>query len=95
MSQNRYFKVAAGRVVIPPRGLLTGPGATHLRFGEGDVLELEAGKVDRFIRGRVRAGDLVEVKDPGPPPAAPKSKEPRPAGAAELDLAAGHRKKEG
>lgn len=74
MSKPRYFQVAAGRVVIPPRGLIAGPGATNMRFQGGETLELPAAKVDRFIRNRVAAGDLVELREPpaassSPPPA--------------------------
>ncbi len=96
MSKMRYFQVQPGRVVIPPQGLVAGPGATHLRFEAGETLELPTEKVDRFVRGRVRAGDLVEVEKASPPKA--KTSKPTPAPAADkpaLDLAAAHGKKEG
>lgn len=57
----RTYRVAPGRVVIPPKGLVAGPGATNLRFAAGETIEIPADKVDRFIRNRVRLGDLVEV----------------------------------
>lgn len=95
MSKLRFFEVQPGRTVIPPRGVVAGPGATNLRYDAGETIELPADKVDRYIRGRVRAGDLVEVKQPAPAPE-PKPKAPRPPpGDAALDLAAGHHKKEG
>lgn len=95
MSKLRYFQVQPGRVVIPPRGVVAGPGATNLRYEAGETLELPDEKVDRFIRGRVRAGDLVEVKQPAPA-REPKPKATRPPpGVPELDLAASHGKKEG
>jgi hypothetical protein len=83
----RYFQVAPptpgeARIVIPPKGILSGPGATHLRFQPGEVLEVPAERVGRFIRNRVAAGDLVELTavqaaavtpraEPAPAPAVP------------------------
>lgn len=63
----RTFRVAPGtdetgpRVIIPPKGLLTGPGARHLRLRSGETFELPADKVDRYIRNRIKLGDLIEV----------------------------------
>jgi hypothetical protein len=68
MSQQvRTFRVAPGRVVIPPKGLLCGPGGKPARFVAGAQFELAAAKVDRFIRNAVRSGDLVEVAPPPSP----------------------------
>lgn len=53
--------------------------------------------MDRFIRGRLAAGDLVEVAAPAAPAASPPQLEhvERPTrNASELDLAGGHKKKE-
>jgi hypothetical protein len=58
----RKYRVAEGRVCIPPKGILTGPGATAVRFNAGDEFELPAAAAkSRYIRGRVAAGDLVDV----------------------------------
>lgn len=63
MSTTRYFVVAPERAFIPPKGLMTGPGAKSRRFAAGELVELDAAKVDRFIRNRVRAGDIVEIDE--------------------------------
>lgn len=60
-TSTRKFKVAEGRVVVPPKSLLTAPGGKPARLEAGAELELPATSVNRFIRGRVRAGDLVEI----------------------------------
>ena len=59
-----------------PLELLAGPGAAHTRCNPGDIVKFDAERCrihDRFLRGRVRAGDLSEL-DPEPavstPPAA-------------------------
>jgi hypothetical protein len=74
--QMRTFRVAPGapgdgdRVVIPPKGLLTGPGARAARFRSGETFQLPAETAAcRFIRNRVRLGDLVEVTAPELAPA--------------------------
>lgn len=91
---NRTFTVAPGRVLTLPKALMAGPGATHARFAGGQSFELPAERVDRFIRSRLRAGDLIEgAVDASPDPApAPRTKT-----SPSLDLAAGAgtRKKEG
>lgn len=89
----RTFTVADGRTLTLPKGLLAGPGATNARYHGGETFELPASSVDRFIRGRLRAGDLTEGPAPAaaPPPAPLRAKTPIPA----FDLAAGHGKKEG
>ena len=60
--QTRYFVVEPDRVFIPPKGLLAGPGATSLTFRAGEVVEIPATKIDRFVRNRATAGDIREVK---------------------------------
>lgn len=72
---SRRFRAAPGATVILPRSVMTGPGVTNVTIkgrdvagrGEGDVdeFELEHDQVDRFIRQRVRSGDLIEL-DPAP-----------------------------
>lgn len=52
------YRVAPGREVVFPVGTLTGAGATTLVASAGDVVEVET---DRFVRCRVRAGDLIPV----------------------------------
>jgi hypothetical protein len=68
-------RAADGRVVVFPQGTLAGPGRTSFRLaGVGATAdgategELEV-NLDAFVRGRLRAGDLVEVEvelAPGP-----------------------------
>jgi hypothetical protein len=90
----RTFTVAPGRALTLPKALMAGPGATHARFTGGQSFELPAERVDRFVRGRLRAGDLIEGAVDAAPDPAPA---PRTKAAASLDLAAGvgARKKEG
>ena len=57
----RRFRVAEGRRVVFPRGVVVGPGATNLAYAGGELVDLPAGAVDRFVRNRIRLGDLVEV----------------------------------
>jgi hypothetical protein len=60
----RRFQVPAGRVVVLPVGLLPGPNATNTRLEPGAVVELDLDRIarhDRYVNGRVRAGDLVEL----------------------------------
>lgn len=47
-----------------PLGLLAAPGAEYHRGEPGSVVEIDAARCDdfdRFIRGRIRAGDLTEI----------------------------------
>lgn len=47
-----------------PLGLQAAPGGVHRRAVPGDVVEIDDDRCrehDRFLRGRVRAGDLVEI----------------------------------
>ncbi len=68
---NRRFTVASGRVLVLPRSIAAGPGATNMRFTEGATLELAPGQVDRFIRNRIALGDLVEQLPAARPPRLP------------------------
>jgi hypothetical protein len=52
-----------------PLELFAGPGSTYAMHEPGDLLELDAERCrvhDRFLRGRVRAGDLTEIEDEPP-----------------------------
>lgn len=60
MTKTRTFRVLQG-VLVVPQAVQAGPGATHLRLRAGEELTLPAAAVGRFIRGRIAAGDLVEV----------------------------------
>lgn len=47
-----------------PIGLLSAPGANYLMSKPGSTVEIDekrAAEFDRFLRGRVRAGDLTEI----------------------------------
>jgi hypothetical protein len=75
----RRFQVPAGRVVTLPVGLLPGPNATNVRLEPGAVVELELERIaghDRYVNGRLRAGDLVELKDGAPPAVVPPLEKP-------------------
>lgn len=92
---SRMFRVCEGRTVTLPQGLQAGPGATNVRLEEGAEFELQDAKCiefGRFIAGRERQGDMIEIKpedkraDAPPPkyvpsPDAPSSDSPdkRPA----------------
>jgi hypothetical protein len=55
-----------------PLELLSGPGATYARHCPGDEVDIDVERClnhDRFIRGRVLAGDMTEL-EPVPPAAA-------------------------
>jgi len=59
----RTFRVAPGRVVVLPRDVLAGPGATHARFVAGETFALPPERITRFVRRRLEVGDLVEVAE--------------------------------
>lgn len=71
MTKTRTFRVTRGLLIVP-QAVQAGPGATHLRLRAGEDLTIPAAAVGRFIRGRLIAGDLVEVL---PALAAPITKE--------------------
>ncbi len=61
----RYFKIATHLTV--PRSLLPGAGNTHKRPAPGEVIAIDdeaCARESRFINGRLRAGDMIEVKAP-------------------------------
>lgn len=68
MTKTRTFRVLQG-VLVVPQAVQAGPGATNLRLRVGQDLTLPAAAVGRFIRGRLAAGDLVEVLPALAPPA--------------------------
>ncbi len=58
----RYFRSIY--VLTLPQSLQVGPGATHVRVYPGENFALEEAKCtkeSRFVNGRLRAGDLVEI----------------------------------
>jgi hypothetical protein len=58
----RYFKLL--NPLTLPRTLSPGMGNTHKRPKAGDVVaisELACAKDSRFVRGRIRAKDMVEI----------------------------------
>lgn len=63
MTETRYFVVEPDRVFIPPKGLLSGPGGKPRRFAAGELVELPAASVNRFVRGRKAAGDIREIDE--------------------------------
>ncbi len=62
MTPLRYFK--STNTLTLPASLQVGAGASHVRLMPGEVVAFDSEKCraeSRFINGRVRAGDLVEV----------------------------------
>lgn len=73
------MRIRAIRVTTLPQDLAPGPGGTNLRMAPGDELDLDAARARanaRYLNGRIRAGDLVDVTAkgdsaaPAPQPAA-------------------------
>lgn len=58
----RTFIVQPGRSLALPTRYGTAPGGGGASFRAGDTIEIPAELVDRFVRNRVAAGDLVEAK---------------------------------
>jgi hypothetical protein len=57
-----------------PLELLAAPGAEYHRGEPGSIVEIDAERCkafDRFIRGRLRAGDLTEINQSAPQAATP------------------------
>lgn len=71
MAQVKRYRVADGREVALPRSIATAPTGENARYVGGDTFEIDLDKVDRFIRSRVKAGDLEEI-DISPLPVARK-----------------------
>lgn len=58
----KTFRVAPDRVVVMPKGIAPGPGGRAAMHKAGDVFSLTAEQAaSRYIRNRLRLGDLVEV----------------------------------
>lgn len=54
----------ARNMIVMPQGLITGPGATNMRLDPDQIVELTPDAIqrhERFVSGRVRAGDLEEL----------------------------------
>lgn len=70
----KTYLVQPGRTVTLPQGLRAGPGATNMRLPPGAVVTFEdkqlTSEFQRFIAGRERSGDWVEI-DPKDAPAEP------------------------
>ena len=60
-TKTRRFRVAEGRSVVMPRSVATAPTGENARYEGGDTFEIDLDKVDRFIRSRIKAGDLEEI----------------------------------
>lgn len=62
----RRFRAREGRTVTLPQGLYAGPGQTNMRLDPGAIVTLEDDAIqrhERYVNGRVRAGDLEEVEE--------------------------------
>lgn len=82
----RYFQLT--NPLTMPRTLLPGMGNTHKRPKAGDVVAIQdaaCARDSRFVRGRVRAGDMKEITEAeytaaiAAAPAAPTAPAPEPA----------------
>ncbi len=71
MTMRRYR--SRGHLALP-MSVLPAAGGENMRLQPGDVFEIAAEKVDRFIRLRLSAGDLEDVTDA---PVAPTAAKPR------------------
>ena len=69
--KTRRYRVAEGRSLVLPRSIATAPTGENMRYEGGETFEIDLEKVDRYIRARVRAGDLEEI-DISPLPTARK-----------------------
>jgi hypothetical protein len=77
----RKFKIPAGRALALPHGLQTAPGAMTMRVNAHDIFELDSERCQqfqRFIAGRLRAGDLIELDANTPAELAPATAEATP-----------------
>lgn len=66
----RKYRVVRGFVL--PTSIETAPGGVPRRLVADETLELDKSKADRFIRNRVRMGDLEEITAAPAPAAARK-----------------------
>lgn len=60
----RHFR--SPQYLVLPQGVQAGPGATNMRLNPGSIITLDDDTCvshSRFINGRLRAGDLVELGD--------------------------------
>lgn len=69
------MKYRALRVIVLPLGLHPGPGATNMRLSPGDTFDTDASRDAahrRFVRNRLKLGDLELVTDDDDMPAKAK-----------------------
>ena len=62
----RHFRTCPGRTLALPQNLIAGPGATNMRMRPGDVITLDDAacvREQRFVNGRLRAGDWEELAE--------------------------------
>jgi hypothetical protein len=60
---NRKFRAPIGLNI--PTVVATGPGGESIQLAAGGEVDLTAAQANtRFVRNRIRAGDLVEVTPP-------------------------------
>lgn len=60
----RHFR--SPQYLVFPQGVQAGPGATNMRLSPGSIVTLDDDTCvnhSRFINGRLRAGDLVELDE--------------------------------
>ena len=64
---SRTFRACEGRTLTLPMSVQPGPGATNMRLHPGAVITLSdetCALNQRFLNGRLRAGDLEELAAP-------------------------------
>lgn len=62
-AKTKRYRVADGRVVVLPRSIAVDPTGNNAQYKAGESFEIDLDKADRFIRARVRAGDIVEIEE--------------------------------
>lgn len=81
MSENvTRYRVADGREVVLPRGVARSPTGENARYVSGETFDIDEENPEiavhqRFLRARVRAGDLVIESQPMPTTASRTRKE--------------------
>lgn len=87
----RHFRTCPGRTLALPQNLIAGPGRTNMRMKPGDVITLDDAscvREQRFVNGRLRAGDWEELDEaPADAPAPDTVPDPNAAPSGPLGLA--------